>query len=160
MPKRAQQHTKKEIKWNLGKPKGWQMYEKLTNEISEKMGKVIENKGIQIDKVIVNCQSKENKIKFAAFERENNEKYAGKGGRAGNVFKMKTKISGSKKEVQEPNAINNPKTGELITDAEEIKKVTLDYCVNNLQNKVLNKKDDKLFKFAHKEDGRNNNFLL
>ena len=58
------------------------------------------------------------------------------------MVKIKTKISGSKREAQEPTAIKNPKTGELITDAEEIKKVTLDYCVNNLQNKVLNEKDD------------------
>ena len=35
-------------------------------------------------------------------------------GRAGNVFKMKEVIAGSKKAGQEPTAIRNPVTNELI----------------------------------------------
>ena len=55
-------------------------------------------------------------------------------GRVGSIFKMKEVINGPKKKAQEPNAIKHPKTGDLIVSAEGIKKVTLEYCVENLQN--------------------------
>ena len=55
-------------------------------------------------------------------------------GRAGSVFKMREAICGPKKKGQEPNAIKNPKTGDLVVSSEEIKKVTLAYCVENLTN--------------------------
>ena len=38
---------------------------------------------------------------------------------------MKELINGNKKAGQEPNAIRDPKTGELVVSNEEIKKVTL-----------------------------------
>ena len=55
-------------------------------------------------------------------------------GRVGSIFKMKEVINGPKKKAQEPNAIKHPKTGDLIVSAEGIKKVTLEYCVENLKN--------------------------
>ena len=55
-------------------------------------------------------------------------------GRVGNIFQMKDVIVGTKKAAQGPNAMRNPKTGELVVSAEEIKKVTLTYCVDNLNN--------------------------
>ena len=58
-----------------------------------------------------------------------------KPGRVGMVFKMKELINGPKKAGQEPTAIRNPKTNELIVSNEEIKKVTLAYCVENLSKK-------------------------
>ena len=48
-----------------------------------------------------------------------------KHGRAGNVFKMREAICGLKKKGQEPNAIRDPKAGELVVFSEEIKNVTL-----------------------------------
>ena len=64
-----------------------------------------------------------------------------KHGRAGNVFKMKEAINGPKKKTQEPSAVKDPTTGELVVSSEEIKKVTLKYCVENLQN---NNPDDSV----------------
>ena len=56
-------------------------------------------------------------------------------GRTGNIFKMKEVITGPKKGNQEPTAIRDPNDGELVVSNEEIKKVTLDYCVQNLTTK-------------------------
>ena len=53
-------------------------------------------------------------------------------GRTGNVFKMKEVINGPKKGSQAPTAIKHPISGELIVANEEIKNVTLAYCVDNL----------------------------
>ena len=59
-----------------------------------------------------------------------------KQGRVGNVFMMKKDIAGPKKAPQEAAAIKDPKTGELLVNKEDIKKATLEYCVNNLKNNV------------------------
>ena len=48
---------------------------------------------------------------------------------------MKEIVDGPKKPCQEPSAIKNPKTGDLVVSNEEIKKVTLAYCVNNFTKK-------------------------
>ena len=61
-------------------------------------------------------------------------------GRVGNVYKMKKLITGENQKGQEPVAVRNPKDGELIVEPNEIKKVTLQYCQDNLK-KV--KKSDK-----------------
>ena len=57
-----------------------------------------------------------------------------KQGRAGNIFKMKTQILGPKKTPQEAAAIRDNKTGEIIVNKDEIKRITLNYCVENLKN--------------------------
>ena len=56
----------------------------------------------------------------------------------GRIFKMKAAISGNKRSRQEAMVVRNPKNGELAVSANEIKKVTLDYCVDNLK-KTLQK---------------------
>ena len=56
-------------------------------------------------------------------------------GRVGSVFKMKEVINGPKKPSQEPTAIRDPNTGDLIVSNEEIRKVTLAYCADNLSRK-------------------------
>ena len=73
-------------------------------------------------------------------------------GRAGSIFKMKEVINGPKKGGQEPTAIKNPITGELVVSNEEIKKVTLAYCVDNLTKKSTNtdvEKEKDLRKTVH-----------
>ena len=50
-------------------------------------------------------------------------------GRAGQVFKMKTKIMGSKKAGTEPHAIIDPESGDLLVSNKDIKEATLAYCV-------------------------------
>ena len=56
-------------------------------------------------------------------------------GRVGNIFKMKEVITGPKKGSQDPTAIRDPNTNELIVSNQEIKNVTLAYCVANLTKK-------------------------
>ena len=51
----------------------------------------------------------------------------------GRIFQMKAAISGNKKCRQEATAVRNPKNGELAVSANEIKKVILEYCVDNLK---------------------------
>ena len=64
-------------------------------------------------------------------------------GRVGSIFKMKEVINGPKKGGQEPTAIKDPITGELVVSNEEIKKVTLAYCVDNLTKKSTDKDVEK-----------------
>ena len=45
------------------------------------------------------------------------------------IYKLKNVINGPKVEAPEPNAINDPITVELITDKEEIKRVSLEHNV-------------------------------
>ena len=56
-------------------------------------------------------------------------------GRVGSVFKMKEIINGPKKADQEPTAIINPITGDLVVLNKEIKKGTLAYCAEHLTKK-------------------------
>ena len=49
---------------------------------------------------------------------------------------MKEVFTGQKKGTQEPTAIRDPKTGELVVFGEEIKKVTIAYCADNLTKKL------------------------
>ena len=69
---------------------------------------------------------------------------AGKHGRVGNVFKMREMIEGSKRKVQEPNAIKDPNTEEIIVASKRIKAVTLQYCVDTLQNNKPDKEYERL----------------
>ena len=45
---------------------------------------------------------------------------------------------------QEPTAIRNPNNGDRVVSNEEIKKVTLDYCVSNLRMKNFDEESNKL----------------
>ena len=56
-------------------------------------------------------------------------------GRVGQVFKMKENIAGQKKAGVEPHAVTDSKTGELMVANKDIKRVTLEYCVDNLRNR-------------------------
>ena len=53
--------------------------------------------------------------------------------RIGRIYKMKDFLVGGKKDNQEPAAIRNPANNDLVVAPEEIKKVTLEYCKNNLK---------------------------
>ena len=57
-------------------------------------------------------------------------------GRVGQIFKMKEIVGVSKKASAEPHAIKDPKTGHLLVANKDIQKATLNYCVDNLKNKV------------------------
>ena len=67
-------------------------------------------------------------------ESEINEIKMMKHGRMTKVFKMREKIAGSKKQSQEVHAVKNKK-GDLIVSNEEIKKVSLEHCLDTFKNK-------------------------
>ena len=56
-------------------------------------------------------------------------------GRSASVFKLKEIIVGSKKQKQEPSSVKDPKSNKEVFDVAEIKKKTLDYCVDLLTNR-------------------------
>ena len=66
-------------------------------------------------------------------EKEVNKIKEKEKGSIGRIFKMKAAISGNKRGRQEATAVRNPKNRELAVAANEIKKVILDYCVDNLK---------------------------
>ena len=60
------------------------------------------------------------------------------------IYKLKNVINGPKVEAPEPTAINDPITGELITDNEEIKRVSLEHNVKILTKNKPKRKDEEL----------------
>ena len=56
-------------------------------------------------------------------------------GRVGQIFKMKDKITGGKRAANEPHAIKDPKTNNMLVSNQDIKKATLEYCADNLRNR-------------------------
>ena len=73
-------------------------------------------------------------------EDEINEVKKTRVGRLARVFKMKQKIVGSKKAGQEPTAIKDPESGDLLVSGSEIRKASLNYCINNLKNNPVAEK--------------------
>jgi hypothetical protein len=63
-----------------------------------------------------------------------------KQGRTGSVFKMREIIGGKKKAKKEAHAVKDSESGEMVVSNEEIKRVTLKYCLNVLKN---NEPEDK-----------------
>ena len=63
---------------------------------------------------------------------------------------MKKRISGGKKDAQEPVAVRDPESGELVVSAEEIKKVTLKYCEANLRKETFEGREEKIKEEVHK----------
>ena len=85
-------------------------------------------------------------------EKEINEiKLQGRG-RLTRIFKMKQKVLGSKKTSQEPSAIRDPASGDLLVASADIKRSTLQYCVNSLKNNAVSKNVEtiqKLKEYMH-----------
>ena len=57
---------------------------------------------------------REDEIATELLRKQSRAVKAGRHGRVENLFKMREEIEGSKRKVQEPNAIKDPKTGEII----------------------------------------------
>ena len=56
-------------------------------------------------------------------------------GRSASVFKLKEMIVGSKKQKQEPSSVKDTKSNKEVFDVDNIKKKTLEYCVDLLTNR-------------------------
>ena len=87
--------------------------------------------------ICIDCTTQEEKDEVLLkeqgekLEKEINEiKLQGKG-RLTRIFKMKQEVLGSRKTSQEPLAIRDPASGDLLVSNADIKRTTLQYCVNN-----------------------------
>ena len=96
-----------------------------------------ESKERKLDEVDAKMADVLYKIESKQFESDMNKlkEIKREKGKAAAVFKLKEKILGKKKVGQEPAVIKDPETGFEITKAEEIKQVTLNYCVKLLTNR-------------------------
>ena len=86
-------------------------------------------------------------------EKEINQIKAQGKGRLTRIFRMKQKVLGGKKVGQEPSAVRDPSTGDLMVSSSDIKRTTLQYCIDNLKNNKASKNVEviqKLKEFMHK----------
>ena len=165
---------KKVSSWNLSKPGGWETYKRLTEEAAPRVKQAAEDEELDADKTMKIVEGIENKIKFKAFGKSKpptQKKQAknlllsdeelvrkqsmkieeditnikeGKQGRVGQVYNMMKYLTGDKKEGQEPVAIKDPKTNQLVVAPKDIKRVTLKYCVDNLTKKEPAKEHEQV----------------
>ena len=77
-------------------------------------------------------------------EDEINTIKAEKTTRLGRIFKMKENLLGGKKVGQEPSAVRDPETEELLVGSKEVKRATLSYCLKNLTNNTMTKEGERL----------------
>ena len=75
---RRKGETRLEPTWNLGKPGGWQTYERLTNEAADKIKAIAVNENDDIDTKMKKIDTIETKIKFSAFgkTKPSNKKFS------------------------------------------------------------------------------------
>ena len=66
---RRKEDDKSDPTWNLGKPGGWELYEKLTDEAVKKIKDIAEDPQTDINSKMKRVESIEKKIKFAAFRK-------------------------------------------------------------------------------------------
>ena len=64
---RRKEDNKSDPTWNLGKPGGWELYEKLTDEAAKNVKAIAEDPQTDINSKMKRVESIEKKIKFAAF---------------------------------------------------------------------------------------------
>ena len=64
--KKVKKHEKKKA-WNLAKEDGWNIYKTLSDEISDKLNKVIDDDGISIEETMRKFNNMHNDIKYKAF---------------------------------------------------------------------------------------------
>ena len=78
------------------------------------------------------CDDAESLLKSQTekLEQEINKLKENKQGRSGKVFKIAESIRGPKKGYIEPQAVHDPKTGNLVVANKEIQKVCLQHCVD------------------------------
>ena len=57
----------KMVKWNVKKENGWDNYKKISDELSNKIDKIVENKDLSMQELMNKFDKVHNKIKFMAF---------------------------------------------------------------------------------------------
>ena len=116
----------------------WAAFGKTRNTAGKKLT-AKEKKPVENDDDILKEQNRK-------IEDEINEIKRASHGQLTRVFNMRKKISGGKKQGQEPSAIRDPETDELIVESSKIKATTRTYCISNLKDNKLDKNASKLFK--------------
>ena len=191
MPK-AKTTVKKESRWNLQKPGGWQAYKVAMEDVATRMDTITDNQALDAETIMKKNDAIMNKVKFKVFgkskqmtkkaserrledrlkaaqgldseekvrdlmrkqynsmEEEINKLKHAKYGRSTNVFKMKEIVAGAKKSPQEPHAVLDAETEELVVSNEDIKKVTLKHCVKSLENNVPDEKVKHIVNLVNK----------
>ena len=86
------------------------------------------------------------KMQAQKLEEEINDIKKTGAGRMARIFKLKQKITGSRKVGQEPSAIRDPDNGELVVSSSEIRKTTLRYCTEHLKNNKASKNVESIVK--------------
>ena len=66
MPKNKNEN-KPMARWNVNKPGGWLIYERITDEIADKINSIVDNDKIAIDESIKITDTLENNVKLKAF---------------------------------------------------------------------------------------------
>ena len=86
---------------------------------------------------------------YEDMEEEINRLKLAKYGRATSVNKMKEVVAGPKKSTQEPHAILDKETNELVVGNEQIRKVILKHCLDSLENSEPDKDVKQLVKLVN-----------
>ena len=178
---KEKRHRKEEI-INFKNTEGWEKYPEITDKYAEKIEEILnscenmdtfENKLREIEKDIqqesfgtiwIDSYKKkkrkrklEEKIEEAASQYEKIENMMDKGvfkkDLNQKMFKLKEIVTGPKIKAQEPMAINDPQTNELITDKNRIKETYLEHNVKILTKKKPEK--DHELEIKNKKDVHN-----
>ena len=104
-----------------------QLLEKEESAERDSKVKELEN---EIACKLVSKQRKNLEKEISAIKEMKNKK-----GRAAAVFNLKERVLGSKKAKQEAAVIRDPVTDKIVTDVNEIKRISLKYCVDLLTNR-------------------------
>ena len=166
---------------NFRNPDGWNHYKLVSDEYADKMVEIIENtEDINVLRVKLEIMDMEIQCKAFGISWEgptNKKKKKRKNskdiqqiyqeqqeelnkmlqeGHSSNsvnakIYKLREIIKGPKIKPSEPMCINDPQTGELITDEETIKKVTLEHNVKILTKNKIRPQDmeDRIEKQRH-----------
>ena len=162
LPMMCKKRIKKQPMINFNNSEGWAQYIIMSNRKAREMEELIESENdiqalerkIQILDLEIQARSfgivwrtpgmgkktkkRENRELNVLYKEQQDElEELIRQGLIGNdmnqkIYKMKTALQGSKIQPQEATAINNPVTGELITDENEIKEVSLEHNVRIL----------------------------
>ena len=153
------------------KPEGWDNYKKLSDTYAQSIREAIDsihdinelrvkihiiNMEIQVEsfgitwegpskkKKMVKRDSKETKELYLKQQEELNElieEGASTKDIKNKIYRLKDLLNGPKIKPSEPTCINDPVTGELITEREDIKEKSLEHCVKVLSKNEAREED-------------------
>ena len=168
---------------NLKNKEGWKKYEEISNQFAHRIREIVEKTedpdvmereiqftdiDLQIASFGITWQGPSKKKKKKQSSKDLRDLYREhlddlnemlKDGIQGDnlnnkMYKLRDIIEGPKIKPQEPMAINDPKTGELVTDNDEIKRISLEHNIKILTKNAPREQDRERFekiKEAHEK---------